>query len=71
VPIGVGSHFEGDTLVLTGMVASLDGQHLIHDSVSGPRLDPEALGISLAERLRSQGAGEILAQIFADARPQG
>jgi len=70
VPIGVGSHFDGDTLVLTGMVASLDGQRLIRDSVSGPRLDPETLGITLAERLRSQGAGEILAQIFADARPQ-
>ncbi|MFW6731274.1 MAG: hydroxymethylbilane synthase [Synechococcus sp.] len=70
VPIGVGSHFDGDTLVITGMVASLDGQRLIRDSVSGPRLDPETLGITLAERLRSQGAGEILAQIFADARPQ-
>ncbi|MFZ4565613.1 MAG: hydroxymethylbilane synthase [Prochlorococcaceae cyanobacterium] len=70
VPIGVSSHFEADTLVLTGMVASLDGQHLIRDSVSGPRLDPEALGVELAERLRSQGAGEILARIFADARPQ-
>ena len=70
VPIGVSSHFEADSLVLTGMVASLDGQRLIRDSVSGPRLDPEALGVELAERLRSQGAGEILARIFADARPQ-
>ena len=32
--------------------------------------DPEAIGIALAEKLRSQGAGEILQQIFADVRPQ-
>jgi hydroxymethylbilane synthase len=84
VPIGVNSHFsgadgsgphangvgEGDTLVLTGMVASLDGQRLIRDQVSGLPADPEAIGIDLARRLRSQGAGEILEEIFASVRPE-
>ena len=74
VPIGVNTRFsepetQGD-LVLTGMVASLDGQRLIREEVSGPQEDPEALGIRLAEILRSQGAGEILEEIFASVRPE-
>jgi hydroxymethylbilane synthase len=74
VPIGVNSSFEGpesdQQLVLTGMVAALDGKRLIRDTVRGPATNPEALGIELALLLRSQGAGEILEQIFAEVRPQ-
>ena len=70
VPIGVNSRFEGSELVLTGMVASLDGLQLVRDEVRGPQDDPEPIGIKLAELLRSQGAGEILAKIFAEARPE-
>ncbi|MCP9811251.1 hydroxymethylbilane synthase [Synechococcus lacustris] len=71
VPIGVNSSFDSaDNLVLTGMVASLDGKRLIRDQVQGSLAEPEAIGIALAEKLRSQGAGEILQQIFADVRPQ-
>lgn len=65
MPIGVNTCFEGDELVLTGMVASLDGQRLIRDQARGNQADPEAIGVSLADRLRSQGAGEILEEIFA------
>jgi len=74
VPIGVNTRFTapeaGGELVLTGMVASLDGQRLIRDSVSGALEDPEAIGESLAHRLREQGAGEILEEIFATVRPE-
>ena len=71
VPIGVNSRFDDDgKLVLTGMVASLDGLQLLRDEVSGSVEDPEAIGNQLAELLRSQGAGEILAKIFAEARPE-
>ncbi|MFN9693370.1 MAG: hydroxymethylbilane synthase [Synechococcaceae cyanobacterium] len=74
VPIGVNSCFEAGEeqpeLVLTGMVASLDGQRLIRDVCRGPQEDPEAIGIALAERLRSQGATEILEEIFASVRPE-
>jgi hydroxymethylbilane synthase len=38
--------------------------------VSGPQEDPEALGITLARRLREQGAGPILEEIFATVRPE-
>ena len=74
VPIGVNSRFRapeaGGDLVLTGMVASLDGQRLIRDEVSGPQTDPEAIGIRLARNLREQGAGTILEEIFATVRPE-
>ena len=70
VPIGVNSRFDGSELVLTGMVASLDGKQLIRDELRGPEDAPEDLGNQLAELLRSQGAGEILAKIFAEARPE-
>jgi hydroxymethylbilane synthase len=79
VPIGVNSSFAeadgdasdgGQELILTGMVASLDGSKLIRDQARGAAEDPESIGIALALKLREQGAGEILEQIFADVRPQ-
>jgi hydroxymethylbilane synthase len=66
VPIGVNTSIEGDNLTLVGMVASLDGQRLIKDRVSGNRSDAEQLGKDLASRMRDMGAGEILEQIFAE-----
>ena len=66
VPIGVNTQIEGDNLTLTGMVASLDGKQLLRDTVSGSRSQSEALGIELAGKLKEQGAGEILAKIFAE-----
>ena len=70
VPIGVNSRIEGDELVLTGMVASLDGERLIRDGARGPQTDPEAIGMALAHTLKAQGAGEILEEIFATVRPE-
>ncbi|MDB9496866.1 hydroxymethylbilane synthase [Spirulina major CS-329] len=66
VPIGVNSRIEGNTLTLVGMVASLDGQQLIKDTISGPVDQAEQLGANLAAMLKEQGAGEILAAIFAE-----
>ncbi|MGG6269678.1 hydroxymethylbilane synthase [Leptolyngbya sp. AN03gr2] len=65
VPIGVNTTIEGDTLTLTGIVASLDGQKLVKDSVSGLATDAEKLGTELAHRAKEQGAQEILNEIFA------
>jgi hydroxymethylbilane synthase len=64
VPIGVDTSIEGDNLTLIGMVASLDGQKLIKDQITGKADTAETLGQQLAEKLRQQGAGEILAEIF-------
>ncbi len=64
VPIGVNTVIDGDTLTLTGLVASLDGQRLVKDSISGSATDAESLGKTLAHQLREQGAHEILEEIF-------
>lgn len=66
VPIGVNTAIEDGILTLTGMVASLDGKRLIKDSVSGDPSHGEVLGRDLAHKVRDAGAGEILAEIFAE-----
>lgn len=64
VPIGVNTQLEGDTLTLTGIVASVDGTKFVKDTVTGKASAAEQLGIELAQRLRQQGAKEILEEIF-------
>jgi hydroxymethylbilane synthase len=66
VPIGVNTTIEGDTLTLTGIVASVDGQRLVKDTVSGKASEAEQIGNELAGRMRQQGAQEILEEIFAE-----
>jgi hydroxymethylbilane synthase len=66
VPIGVNTVVEGDYLTLTGLVASLDGQNLVKDTITGLASDADGIGTELAHRLRSAGAGEILAAIFEE-----
>ena len=64
VPIGVNTKIENDNLTLVGMVASLDGKQMLKDTVTGNRTESEQLGKDLAAKLREQGAGDILAEIF-------
>lgn len=66
VPIGVNTAIEGDTLTLTGIVASLDGQQLVRGTVSGTANEAEALGIQLANQLKAEGAQDILDAIMAE-----
>ncbi|MGB3668994.1 MAG: hydroxymethylbilane synthase [Phormidesmis sp.] len=68
VPIGVNTAIEGNTLTLKGIVASLDGQQLIKDTVTGAPADAESMGLELAKRLRNQGAQAILDDINAQNR---
>ena len=70
VPIGVNSQISNEELTLTGMVASLDGKRLIRDQASGSAADPESIGIELAGKLKQQGAGAILKEIFDEVRPE-
>jgi hydroxymethylbilane synthase len=65
VPIGVNTVLDGDTLTISGIVASLDGQKMVRDSVTGPAVEAEQLGIQLAGKARQQGAQEILNEILA------
>ncbi|MGI0488733.1 hydroxymethylbilane synthase [Pantanalinema rosaneae CENA516] len=65
VPIGVNTVLDGDQLTLTGIVASLDGQQVVKDSLTGAASEAERLGTELAQRLRQQGAQTILDNIIA------
>ena len=67
VPIGVNTQLDGQ-LTLTGIVASVDGQKVVKGTVSGKATDAEQLGIELAQKLRKQGATEILAEIFTQVQ---
>lgn len=60
VPIGSFATLDGDTLTLTGMVGQTDGSELLFAKTSGPRSAAESLGVSVAESLLAQGAGDIL-----------
>ncbi|MGB3494828.1 MAG: hydroxymethylbilane synthase [Elainellaceae cyanobacterium] len=66
VPIGVNTELDGDRLTLKGLVASVDGQTVIQDSITGNAEDADALGTELAKQLRERGAQDILDAILAE-----
>jgi hydroxymethylbilane synthase len=61
-PIAAFAQVRGDTIELNGLVASLDGQQLYRDAISGPAAHADAVGIELAEKLLRAGAGAVLPQ---------
>ncbi|OUC16479.1 MAG: hydroxymethylbilane synthase [Alkalinema sp. CACIAM 70d] len=65
VPIGVNTIIADGQLTLTGLVASLDGQKLVQNVVSGAPEEAEELGVKLANLVKADGALEILQDIFA------
>lgn len=64
VPIAAYGELSGDTLKLTGLVASTDGKTIIKDALTGPKEKAEAMGVELAERLLRNGAYEILKDLY-------
>ncbi len=68
VPIGVNSIIQDNKISLTGMVASIDGNKMIKDTSIGNIKHPEEVGKKLAEKLKAQGADEILSEIFEQFR---
>lgn len=68
VPIGVNTTLADGSLILTGLVASLDGLRVIKNTVQGPTAEAENLGIQLARQLRTEGAQVILDEITAENR---
>ena len=55
-------------MTLIGLVASVDGQRLIKDTISGPVGDAATMGVELGDRDKGQGAKEILDEINAANR---
>lgn len=68
VPIACYAEFDsGDqSIKLRGLVGSIDGQTLLQTSMVGPATDAEQLGIALADKLLSMGAGEILSAVMGN-----
>jgi len=63
VPIGAASVVNGEQLTVRGVVLSPDGTRRIDAQRSGELEGAEDLGQRLAEQLREQGAGELLALV--------
>ena len=64
VPIAAYGTVGGETLTLTGLVASVDGRQMLKKRIHGPVTDAERLGTSLADDLLIMGAGKILNEVY-------
>lgn len=69
VPIACYAVLEGDQVWLRGFVGQPDASTLLYAEQRAHKDDAEALGIAVAEDLLAQGAGEILAVLFAQETP--
>ncbi|HCH24151.1 MAG TPA: hydroxymethylbilane synthase [Oceanospirillaceae bacterium] len=65
VPIACFAVLQGDQLYLRGLVGDLTGKTVLRAEITGPRKQAEQLGIQVAEMLLDQGAGAILAEVYA------
>ncbi len=63
VPIACHGTLEGKTLMLTGLVAALDGSKCIRKSLQGPPEEADRLGKQLAEMILKAGGRDILEKI--------
>jgi len=64
VPIAAYAVREGDDVVLTGLVASVDGKQIIKDTDRGPVGGAIELGNSLAGKILEAGGREILEEVY-------
>jgi len=67
-PIGGFAFIANDSLVLQGLVASIDGQTLIQEKMIGAKVEAEQLGKTLGSRLLSKGAKTLLADLQREKR---
>ena len=71
VPMAGYAEVVGDRLSLTGLVASLTGQDLVRDTLSGRISAPEEVGTLLAERLLDRGALPLVMEILGNIPCRG
>ncbi len=71
VPIAAYGEVKGDSLRLTGLVASTDGKTIVKDVITGDRDEAEAIGVTLAEKLLKMGAWDILKDLYEVNPPGG
>ncbi len=59
-PVAAYSELHGDSIKITGMIATVDGNYVIRDSITGNKENAEEIGKILAEKLLASGGNEIL-----------
>ena len=59
-PVAAHARLDGEALVLTGVVSSLDGATMLRASTGGPAAAGERLGVALADELLAKGAKAVL-----------
>ncbi|MBU0674610.1 MAG: hydroxymethylbilane synthase [Proteobacteria bacterium] len=64
VPIGAYATIDGNTITITGLIASVDGKEMLKKSVSGSIADAASLGRGLAEDLLTMGGRRILEEVY-------
>lgn len=64
VPIASFAEIQGDLLLMKALVGSIDGKTILRSEGTDSHVNAEALGIRLAEHLLSQGAADILKQVY-------
>lgn len=65
VPIACYAELQDDNLYLRGLVGDPSGKTVLRAELTGPRAKAEQLGVQVAEMLLDQGAGAILAKVYA------
>ena len=63
MPIGAYAGMHEDQMHMTAVVVSLDGARAAHAAARGLPSDPDGLGALVADRLRAEGADDILADV--------
>jgi len=64
VPIAAYAVREGDEILLTGLVGSVDGKSIIKETDRGPADEAAELGNGLANRILEAGGREILEEVY-------
>lgn len=64
VPVAAYAQLQEGKIVIAGLVGSVDGKTLIKDNIHGKPEEAESLGTTLAEKLLSKGAKEILDEVY-------
>ncbi|OAM51949.1 hydroxymethylbilane synthase [Methylovorus sp. MM2] len=67
VPLGAYAKYQGDEIVMKGFVASINGNEILREEVTGSPKSPELLGQQLAKQLIARGADRILAALADNA----
>ena len=63
VPLGAYALRDGDSINMTGFVASVDGKEMLREKITGLAANAEAVGRALAAKLVERGADKILAAL--------